>query len=88
MVVLNNPNHLGLPSLIEMSNRASTRLEDLIFWKESIVYPRPEMHHILKMLKFPSTIDNDIERRSMTNKLIEIAMENKDRAFKKEDYHV
>ena len=50
MAVLNNPNHLGLPSLIETYDRSTTRLEDLNIWQESIVYPTPEMHHVLKML--------------------------------------
>ena len=73
-VFLNNHNDLGLPSLIETSNSATTRLECLNFWKESIIYPRPETHQILNFLKFSSTIDDDIERRSLMNKSIEIAM--------------
>ena len=81
----NKPNHLGLPSLIETSNRATTRLVDLNFWQEIIIYPRPKMYHVLKILKFSSMTYDDVERRSLMNKLIEIAIENEDRAFKKEE---
>ena len=82
-VFINNSNHLGLPSLIDAYDRSTTRLEDLNIWQESIVYPRPEMNHILKMWKFLSTIDDDIERRGLMNKIIELAIKNKDKAFKK-----
>ena len=87
-VLLNNPEYLELPSIIETSNRAATRLEDLDFVQNSIVCPRHEMHHVLKILKIPSIINDDIERRSLTNKLIEIALSNNDRGFKKEYYYV
>ena len=43
---------------------------------------------MLKIPKIPSIINDDIERRSLTNKLIEIALSNNDRGFKKEDYYV
>ena len=33
-------------------------------------------------------MDDDVERRSLTNKLIKIAMDDKDRAFKKEEYGI
>ena len=46
------------------------------------------MYHILKILKLPSIINDDIERRNLINKVIEIALSNKDRVFKKEDYYV
>ena len=46
------------------------------------------MHHVLKTLKLPSMINDDTERRSLINKLIEIALRNKDRGFKKEVYYV
>ena len=82
---LNNHNHLGLLSLIETSDRATTRLEILNFWQESTVYPRPETHHILKFLNISSIIDDHFERRSLINKLIEIALENEDKAHKKEE---
>ena len=84
-VLLNNPKHLESLLIIETSNRAATRLEDLDFVQNSIACPRHEMHHMLKMLKIPSIINDDIERRSLTNKLIEIKISNKDMGFKKED---
>ena len=40
------------------------------------------------MPKLPPIINDDIERRSLTNKLIEIALSNNDRGFKKEYYYV
>ena len=46
------------------------------------------MHHVLKTLKPRSIINDDTERRSLINKLIEIALSNKDRVFKKKDYCV
>ena len=87
-VLLNNPECAGLQSIIEISNRATTRLEDLDFVQNSITYPRHEMCCILKMLNLLLMINYDIERRSLINKLIEIVLRNKDRGFKKEDYCV
>ena len=59
-VLLNNPEYLGLPSIIEMHNRATTRLEDLVFVQNSIACPRHEMNHMLKTVKLPSIINDDI----------------------------
>ena len=60
-VLINNPNYLGLPSLIEVSNRASTRFEDLYFIRDIIIHSRVEMYNLLEMLKFPSLV-NETER--------------------------
>ena len=87
-VLLNNPECLGLPPIIDISNRATTRLEELDFVQNSIACPMHEMHYMLKILKLPSIINDDIERRSLINNLIEIALSNKNRVFKKEDYYV
>ena len=59
-VLLNYPEYLGLPSIIEMSNRVTTRLEDLDFAQNSIACPRHEMCHVLKILKLSSIINDDI----------------------------
>ena len=85
-ILLHNPKYTGLPSLIEISNRATTRLQDLDFVENSIVHPRHEMHCMLKILKLPSIINNDVERISLIKKLMQMAISNKDMGFKKEDY--
>ena len=87
-ILLHNPKHAGLPSLIEISNRATTRLQDLDFAENNIVCPRHEMHCVLKILKLPSIINNNIERISLIKKLTQITISNKDMGFKKEDYHI
>ena len=84
-IFLLNPNNLGLPSLIELSARASTRLDDLYFCLERVVHPRLQMHALLKMLKFPCML-NDNERGNVLMKLIEVTKEHKDIMFTEEDY--
>ena len=85
-ILLHNTKYTGLPSLIETSNRATTRLQDLDFVENSIVCPRHEMYYMLKTLKLPSMINNNVERISLIKKLIQITISNKDMWFKKEDY--
>ena len=87
-ILLHNPKYVGLPSLIEISNRATTRLQDLDFVENSTVCPRHEMHYMLKTLKLPSIINNNVERISLIKKLTQITISNKDIRFKKEDYHI
>ena len=84
-IFLLNPNNLGLPSLIELSARASTRLDGLHFYLERVVHPRLQMHALLKMLKFPCML-NDNERGNVLMKLIEVTKEHKDIMFTEEDY--
>ena len=55
---LNNPHHLRLPSLIEISNCVATRLEYLNFWQESIVIL--ELRRVILKMKFVSIIDDDV----------------------------
>ena len=85
-VLINNPNYLGLPSLIEVSNHASTWFEDLYFIRVIVIYPRVEMHNLLKMLKFTSLV-NKTERTMVLKELIGVAKEKGDVNYNKNDYY-
>ena len=60
-ILINNPNNLGLLSLIVVSNGASTRFKDLYFIRDIIIHPQVEMCNLLKMLKVSSLV-NKTER--------------------------
>ena len=43
---------------------------------------------MLKTLKLPSIINNNVERISLIKKLTQITISNKDMGFKEEDYYI
>ena len=46
------------------------------------------MHNLLKIIKLPSIINNDIERSTLINKLIQVTVEKLDVACATEDHYV
>ena len=56
-VFLDNKDNKGSPSLIEISSRANTTLENLHYCKEKTTHLRIEMHSLLKVLKLLSIFD-------------------------------
>ena len=50
-VILKNERHHKSPSLIEMSNRASTKREKLYLFQNIILHPKTKMSRLLKLLK-------------------------------------
>ena len=53
-MILKDKLHCKYPCLVEISERASTSIEDLDFCKDSITFPKIEMTRLLKTLKEPS----------------------------------
>ena len=84
-VLVNNPNHLELPLLIEISNRTSTRLKDLDFIKNLFIHPRLQMCKLLKLLKHLSIVSED-EREMILIELINISTKKFDVKYDEEDY--
>jgi len=84
-ILVNNPNYFGLPSLIEISNRASTRLEDLGFIRDLLIHPRLKMRKLLKLLKYLSIARED-ERKMILIELINVSKKKIDVKYNKEDY--
>ena len=77
---------LGSMITIKISYRASLKLDNLSFYKDSIVHPRIEMHSILKYLKSPSMFrknDHDVILQTCWNKIKTSA----DRKMNKLCYH-
>ena len=66
-VFVDDVNYLE-PLLIEILVRASTKLEHMQYHRGSVVYPKEEIHSLLKINQLPSTL-NEIERRKITKKL-------------------
>ena len=86
-VVVNNPNHRGLPLLIEISNHTSTRLEDLDFIRDLLIHPYLLIHKFLKLLKHLSIARED-KRKMILIELINVSNEKFDTKYDKEDYIV
>ena len=82
--LVNNPIYLGLLLLIEISNRASTRLEDLDFIRNLLIHPHLQICKLLNLLKHLSIASKD-ERKIILIKLINVSNEKFGAKYDKED---
>lgn len=70
--------------LVEISNRANTALENLLFCKDHIAYPMKEMLVLLKILREPSMFVEE-DRVSMLKRVVQIVLSNDNNFSTKED---
>ena len=74
----------GHPCLVEISSRASTSLEDLQYFQNCTLHPRPEMFFVLKWLKHPSMFE-DNDRNVILSKFYDLTKTGEDKFFSIED---
>ena len=82
--LVNNPNHLGLLFLVEISNYASTRLEDLDFIRNLLIHPHLQVCKLLKLLKHLSITSED-ERKMILIELINTSNKKFNTKYNEED---